>query len=229
MKAFERLIVALDVPTAEAAHRLVDQLAGEVGMFKVGHELYTAAGPAFVRQLVGDGHKVFLDLKFHDIPNTVAGAVGSAAALGVSFVDVHALGGPAVLEAAVGALPGLGARLLAITILTSHDRETLSRIGIGGDVLESVLRLARLARDARVDGVVASPEEIEPIREACGDELLIVTPGIRPRGAASGDQSRIATPRDARVAGADYVVVGRPITRSADPKGAARRIAEELA
>jgi len=211
VKARERLIVALDVPTAEAGHRLVDQLAGEVGMFKVGHELYTAAGPAFVRQLVGDGHKVFLDLKFHDIPNTVAGAVGSAAALGVSFVDVHALGGPAVLEAAVGALPGVGARLLAITILTSHDRETLSRIGIGGDVLESVLRLARLAR------------------EACGDDLLIVTPGIRPQGAARGDQSRIATPRDARAAGADYVVVGRPITRSADPKGAARRIVEELA
>ena len=198
-------------------------------MFKVGHELYTAAGPSFVRQLVGDGHKVFLDLKFHDIPNTVAGAVGSAAALGVSFLDVHALGGPAVLEAAVGALPAVGARLLAFTVLTSHDRDTLSRIGIGGEVLESVLRLARLAAAARVDGVVASPEEIEPIREACGDELLIVTPGIRPAGAARGDQARVATPRAARQAGADYVVVGRPITQGADPRSAARRIVDELA
>jgi orotidine-5'-phosphate decarboxylase len=171
---------------------------------------------------------VFLDLKFHDIPNTVAGAVGSAAALGVSFLDVHALGGPAVLEAAVGALPAVGARLLAITVLTSHDRDTLSRIGIGGEVLESVLRLARLAAAARVDGVVASPEEIEPIREACGDELLIVTPGIRPAGAAPGDQNRFATPRAAREAGADYVVVGRPITTRPDPKDAARRIVDEL-
>jgi orotidine-5'-phosphate decarboxylase len=229
VNARDRHIVALDVPTPEAGHRLVDQLAGDVGMFKVCHELYTAAGPAFVRQLVGDGHRVFLDVKFHDIPNTVAGAVGSAAALGVSFVDVHALGGPAVLEAAVGALPGVGARLLAITVLTSHDRDTLSRIGIGGEVLESVLRLARMASQARADGVVASPEEIRPIREACGDDLLIVTPGIRPAGSARGDQTRIATPRAAREAGADYVVVGRPITQSEDPVAAARRIVDELA
>jgi orotidine-5'-phosphate decarboxylase len=228
MKARDRLIVALDVPKAEAARDLVDRLAGHVGMFKVGSQLFTAAGPEFVHEIVGRGEKVFLDLKFHDIPNTVAGAVASATRLGVSLVDVHGLGGRAMMEAAVGALPAMGTRLLAITILTSHDEETLGEIGVNGSMAESVRRLAQLARDAGADGVVASPHEVALVREACGSDLLIVTPGIRPAGAALGDQARAATPAAALAAGADYLVVGRPITGAADPAAAADAIVREM-
>jgi orotidine-5'-phosphate decarboxylase len=224
----ERLIVALDVPGADQARRLVDALAGAVGMFKVGSELFTAAGPDFVRELVARGEHVFLDLKFHDIPNTVAGAVASAGQLGVSLIDVHGLGGRAMMAAAAGALPAMGCRLLAVTILTSHDEATLGELGLPGTIHHSVDRLARLAKDAGVDGVVASPQEVALVREACGDGFLIVTPGIRPTGAARGDQARLATPREARRAGADYLVVGRPITQSADPRGAAAAILDEM-
>ncbi|HSD29210.1 MAG TPA: orotidine-5'-phosphate decarboxylase, partial [Vicinamibacteria bacterium] len=178
MKAKDRLIVALDVPTAADARALVDRLSGAAGMFKVGSQLFTAAGPDFVRELVARGEKVFLDLKYHDIPNTVAQAVGEGARLGVSFLDVHALGGKAMLEAGVAALPAMGARLLAITILTSHDEGTLEEIGVEGTVQASVRSLARLARAAGADGVVASPREVALIREACGPDFLIVTPGI---------------------------------------------------
>jgi len=228
MNPRDRLIVALDVPKADAARALVDRLAGRVGMFKIGSEAFTAAGPDLVREIVARGEKVFLDLKFHDIPNTVAGAVASASRLGVSLVDVHGLGGRAMLEAAVGALPAMGTRLLAITILTSHDEETLGQIGVNGSVVESVRRLAQLARDSGADGVVASPHEVGPIREECGRDFLIVTPGIRPSGAAAGDQARAATPATALAAGADYIVVGRPITEAADPGGAADAIVREM-
>jgi orotidine-5'-phosphate decarboxylase len=224
MNARDRLIVALDVPQAEPARDLVDRLAGRVGMFKVGSQLFTAAGPGFVREIVGRGEKVFLDLKFHDIPNTVAGAVSSASRLGVTLLDVHGLGGRAMLEAAVGALPAMQTRLLAITVLTSHDEDSLDQIGVNGGVTESVRRLALLARDAGLDGVVASPHEVGLIREACGPDFLIVTPGIRPAGAAPGDQARPATPAAALAAGADYIVVGRPITASEDPAAAADAI-----
>jgi orotidine-5'-phosphate decarboxylase len=224
----ERLIVALDVPTAEAARALVDRLAGGVGLFKVGSQLFTATGPGFVQEIVGRGEKVFLDLKFHDIPNTVAGAVSSASRLGVSLIDVHGLGGRAMLEAAVGALPAMQTRLLAITILTSHDEMTLGQIGVNGSVHDSVRRLALLARDAGLDGVVASPHEVALIREACGTDFLIVTPGIRPAGAATGDQSRAATPATALAAGADYLVVGRPITAADDPRAVADAIVREM-
>jgi len=228
MNARDRLIVALDVPTAEAARALVDQLAGEVGLFKVGSQLFTAAGPGFVQEIVGRGENVFLDLKFHDIPNTVAGAVSSASRLGVSLVDVHGLGGRAMLEAAVGALPAMKTRLLAITILTSHDEKSLGQIGVNGSVPDSVRRLALLARDSGVDGVVASPHEVAVIREACGADFLIVTPGIRPAGATTGDQARAATPATALAAGADYLVVGRPITAAEDPRAAATTIVREM-
>jgi orotidine-5'-phosphate decarboxylase len=228
MNARERLIVALDLPTVEAARPLVDRLAGRVGLFKVGSQLFTSGGPGFVQEIVGRGEDVFLDLKFHDIPNTVAGAVASASRLGVSLVDVHGLGGPAMLEAAVGALPAMKTRLLAITILTSHDETTLGRIGVGGSVHESVRRLALLARDAGVDGVVASPHEVALIREACGAGFLIVTPGIRPAGASTGDQARAATPATALAAGADYLVVGRPITEAEDPEAATEAIVREM-
>jgi orotidine-5'-phosphate decarboxylase len=228
MKARDRLIVAVDAPDAETAWALIDRLAGHVGLFKVGSQLFTAAGPRFVHEVVGRGESVFLDLKFHDIPNTVAGAVSSASRLGVSLIDVHGLGGRAMLEAAVGALPAMNTRLLAITILTSHDQDSLGQIGVNGSVHESVRRLALLARDAGLDGVVASPQEVELIRETCGPDFLIVTPGIRPAGSATGDQVRAATPAEALGAGADYLVVGRPITANENPAAAADKIVAEM-
>jgi orotidine-5'-phosphate decarboxylase len=224
----DRLIVALDVQDATTARAMVDQLAGHVGMFKIGSQIFTAAGPDFVREVIARGEKVFLDLKFHDIPNTVAGAVSSAGQLGVSLVDVHAIGGKEMLEAAVGALPAMGIRLLAITILTSHDEQTLGSIGVSGSVADSVRRLAVLAKGAGADGVVASPQEVALVREACGKDFLVVTPGIRPAGSARGDQSRTATPAAAVAAGADYIVVGRPILEAHDPAAAADAIVREL-
>jgi orotidine-5'-phosphate decarboxylase len=224
----DRLIVALDVADAAEARRLADTLAGHVGMFKVGSQLFTACGPELVRELVGRGEKVFLDLKYHDIPNTVAGAVSAACRLGVSLLTIHALGGQAMLEAAAAALPAVGVRLLAITILTSHDDAALAALGLEGSVPEAVRRLARLAGEARLDGVVASPHEVGLIREAAGRELLIVTPGIRPAGASRGDQARHATPAAAVKAGADYIVVGRPICETPDPARTADAIVREL-
>ena len=228
-RARDRLIVALDVATADEARALVDRLSGVVGMFKVGSRLFTAAGPQLVREIVGRGEKVFLDLKYHDIPNTVAEAVAQASLLGVSLMTVHALGGKAMMEAAVGALPAMGSRVLAVTILTSHDEKSLGEIGLDGRPLtESVLRLARLAREARADGVVASPLEAELVRSACGPDFLIVTPGIRPAGARSDDQARAATPAAAIKAGASHLVVGRPIAQAADPESAAAAIVREI-
>jgi len=225
----ERLIVALDVPSGDAAWALVEQLAGSVGMFKVGSQLFTAAGPDLVRALVARGERVFLDLKYHDIPNTVAGAVAAAAGLGVSLLDVHALGGPAMLRAAAAALAQSSARLLAITVLTSHDEPELARVGVGGGVVASVARLAALAQQSGAHGVVASPQEVARVRAACGSGFLIVTPGIRPAGAAANDQARAATPAAAIAAGADYLVVGRPVIAASDPAAAAAEIVAEIA
>ena len=228
MNASERLIVALDVPTADDALRLVDRLAGRVSFFKVGSQLFTAAGPEIVRSLVARNLRVFLDLKYHDIPNTVAAAVKSAGGLGVSLLTLHGLGGRAMLEAAAGARPGGRLRLLAVTVLTSHDEASLADIGLAGPLSDAVRRLARLARDAGIDGVVASPLEARLLREACGEGFLIVTPGVRPAGAQAGDQSRLATPAGALSAGADYLVVGRPITDATDPAEAAAGIVREM-
>ena len=228
MNARERLIVALDVPSEGDARALADALAGHVGMFKVGSQLFSAAGPDVVHELVARGEKVFLDVKYHDIPNTVAGAVAAASRLGVSLMTVHALGGLAMMGAAVGAMPAMGARLLAVTVLTSHDEVDLGTIGLAGDVATNVKRLARLAKEAKVDGVVASPHEVALVRECCGDDFLVVTPGIRPAGARAGDQARAATPAAALAAGADYLVVGRPITEAKDPAAAADAIVREM-
>jgi orotidine-5'-phosphate decarboxylase len=228
VNARERLIVALDVPEEALAMVLVDALAGHVGMFKVGSQLFTAAGPDVVRRIVARGEHVFLDLKFHDIPNTVAGAVASAAQLGVSLLTVHGLGGRAMLEAAAGAIPAMGTRLLAITVLTSHDEKSLGEVGVGRSLFEEVRALADLARSAGIDGVVASPREVPLLREACGKDLLIVTPGIRPAGAKIRDQARAATPAAALAAGADYLVVGRPIAEAKDPAAAARAIVKQM-
>ncbi len=230
MEARDRLIVALDVPTADAARRVVSKLGDTVSIYKVGKQLFTAAGPALVRELVTAGSNVFLDLKFHDIPNTVAGAVASAAALGVSMLTVHASGGTKMLRAAVDAAaraphPPL---VLAVTVLTSLSDEDLGELGVDGRVLDQVLRLAALARDAGCGGIVASAQEARELRRELGTGYSIVTPGIRPSGAGVGDQARVATPAHAIAAGATHIVVGRPITEAGDPRSAAEQIIKEL-
>jgi orotidine-5'-phosphate decarboxylase len=228
MVARDRLIVALDVPEAAAALAAAERLAGEVGMFKVGSQLFTAGGPAIVRALRKDGQDVFLDLKFHDIPNTVAGAAAAAAELGVSLLTIHAAGGPAMIEAAARAVSGSATRILAITVLTSLDAAALDGIGMAGGMEATVTRLARVAADAGAHGVVASPHEARALRAAHGAGFLLVTPGIRPAGAALGDQARAATPAAALSAGADYLVVGRPILAAPDSVAAARAVVLEM-
>lgn len=232
----DKLIVALDVETAQQARHLVGSLSGLVGMFKVGSQLFTAAGPDVVREIVASGGRVFLDLKFHDIPNTVAAAGVEAARLGVSIFNVHASGGgemmqrtaEAVLRAAetAGVPPPL---VIAVTVLTSADALLLSQVGLSTGPEEQVRNLALLAADSKMDGVVASPHEVSIIRSAVVKPgFLIVTPGVRPTGAACDDQRRVMTPAQAIKAGADYIVVGRPITAAKDPAEAARLIIQEM-
>ena len=229
----DRLLIALDVGSATDATTLADGLRGAVGGFKVGSQLFTAAGPGVVRELADRGDRVFLDLKFHDIPNTVAGAIRSAAALGVWMVNVHAAGGAAMMAAARAAAedsPGGRPLVIAVTVLTSMDAAALRSVGVPSDPLTQVLHLAHLAREAGLDGVVASPQETAAIRQACGPDFLIVTPGIRGGAAASGsdDQQRTASPAGAMAAGSSYLVVGRPITGATDPRAAAELIAAEM-
>jgi len=230
----KELLVALDVDTVDAARRLADVLRGTVGGFKVGSRLFTAHGPAFVDELVARGDKVFLDLKFHDIPNTVAGAVGAAARLGVWMVNVHAAGGFDMMRAAREAADEESAKrmnapplVIAVTVLTSFTTETLAATGVAATVPDQVRRLALLAQQAGLDGVVASPQEIALIREACDARFEIVTPGIRGSDDVKGDQNRTASASGALAAGASYLVVGRPIIAATDPRGAALRIVEE--
>lgn len=226
------LIIALDVAGAEPARRWVRRLSRQVSFFKIGSQLFTAAGPRVVREAKALGARVFLDLKFHDIPNTVANAAVAAAELGADMLTLHAGGGVKMMAAARSALSReYGARrprIVAVTVLTSLDRAALGRLGWRGSVRENVVRLARLAREAGMDGVVAAPGEIRAIRQACGEKFLIVTPGIRPSGAASGDQARVATPRAALEAGANYLVVGRPILAARNPIRAVRKILDEM-
>jgi orotidine-5'-phosphate decarboxylase len=226
------LIVALDFDRIEPAYALARRLAGRVSLVKVGSQLFAAEGPRAVEKLSRLGFGIFLDLKFHDIPNTVAGAVRAAARLpGVRFLDLHVLGGKQMMEAARRALPGKRARpkLLGITLLTSMDEASLRWLAIPGRPESLVLRLARLAKEAGLDGVVASGREVRAIRRACGKSFLIVVPGIRPASAAAkDDQARVSTPGAAVRAGADYLVVGRPITAAADPAAAARAILDEM-
>ncbi|MCL6481385.1 MAG: orotidine-5'-phosphate decarboxylase [Firmicutes bacterium] len=229
--AHRRLIVALDFPAPAPALDLARRLAGRIGMVKVGSELFTAAGPAVVRQLAEMGWKIFLDLKFHDIPTTVAGAVAAAGRLpGVRLLNVHALGGLAMMRAARAGLKRSRHRpkLVAVTVLTSHDADSLRRCGIVGPPQRRAVALARLAQRAGLDGVVCSARELARIRKVCGKRFLTVVPGIRPAGAARADQQRIATPAAALRAGADYLVIGRPITRARDPLAATEAIVAEL-
>jgi orotidine-5'-phosphate decarboxylase len=238
------ILVALDVDSATGAINLAAQLRDVVGGVKVGSRLFTSEGPTLVRRLVDDGHRVFLDLKFHDIPNTVAGAVQSAVATGAWMVNVHASGGSAMMKAAAEAAARTAETLgrprplvIAVTVLTSMTDAALHEISVSRPMLEQVVHLAKLARSAGLDGVVASPQETRAIRDACGADFQIVTPGIRPLRQGSGqaaeqqgkdDQARTLTPAEAMSAGATYLVIGRPITGAPDPRQAAERITATL-
>jgi orotidine-5'-phosphate decarboxylase len=230
-EARKRLIVALDVPSAAAAEDLVARLEGTCQWFKVGLELFAAAGPAVVETLAARGHSVFLDLKFHDIPNTVAGAVRSASALGVRMMTVHAAGGPAMLAAARDALDGLAdpPQLLAVTVLTSMDAAELQSAGVDRAPADQVALLATMGLEAGIHGFVCSPHEVAALRALTGPAGVLVVPGIRPEGADAGDQKRLATPAAALQAGASFLVVGRPITQALDPASAAEAILKEMA
>lgn len=233
----ERLIVALDVSSAHQARDLVAQVGTPAPLFKVGKQLFTAAGPELVRELVASGRRVFLDLKFHDIPNTVAAAVAEAAKLGVDMLTVHASGGTRMLVAAAAAaaqnaLPASGAAkaplVLAVTVLTSMSEEEMQETGVGGTIQTQVLRLASLAVRAGCGGIVASALEARELRRELGSGFAIVTPGVRPAGDDKGDQRRVVTPRQAIEAGATHIVVGRPITAAVNPAEAVERIRREL-
>ncbi len=225
-----RIIVALDFPGADAALQLVEQLSPELCRLKVGKELFTRAGPQLVESLVGQGFDVFLDLKFHDIPNTVASACHAAADLGVWMLNVHALGGTRMLEAAREGVSRAdhSPLLIAVTILTSMDEADLVAVGLAGSPLENVMRLARLAQQSGLDGIVCSSREVTPLRAELDRDFKLVTPGIRPAGSQADDQRRIMTPADAVRIGSDYLVIGRPVTQADDPVGVLRTINSEL-
>ncbi len=233
MKPSDRIFVALDTTDVGRAAELAAAMAGLVGGVKLGKEFFTANGPDGVRRVVaGADLPLFLDLKFHDIPNTVAGAVRAALTLGPAILNVHASGGAAMMRAAAGAVaeaPQPRPLMLAVTVLTSLGDEDLAELGVSAGAEQQVVRLAELAKASGMDGVVCSAREITALRVACGPDFKLVVPGIRPAWAATGDQKRIVTPAEAVSLGADYLVIGRPITAAADPAAAARRIGEELA
>jgi orotidine-5'-phosphate decarboxylase len=224
----QRLIVALDVSTAAAARKIVAAVGDSAHAYKVGMQLYTAEGPSIVRELVGSGRRVFLDLKYHDIPNTVGAAVREAARLGVSMLTVHASGGGKMLRAAVEAAQKPSLLVLAVTVLTSLDDAELGKIGLRGGVLDQVLRLAALALSNGCKGIVASALEAAALREEFGHDFTIVTPGVRPAGSGPNDQARVVTPSEAISAGASHIVVGRPITEASDPAAEARAILGQI-
>jgi orotidine-5'-phosphate decarboxylase len=232
----KKLIVALDVETASQARQLVNALRGIAGMFKIGPQLFTASGPTLVREIVDSGERVFLDLKFHDIPNTVAAAGVEATRLGVSMFNLHAAGGSEMMRRTATAVADCAASegiprplILGVTLLTSADADTLAEIGFGSEPATFVQRLALLAEASGLDGVVASPREVRIVRSAVKKpDFVVVTPGVRPSGSVLFDQKRVTTPNDAVMAGADYIVVGRPILDAPDPALAAQQIIEEL-
>jgi orotidine-5'-phosphate decarboxylase len=225
--AADKIIVALDVPTKKEALGLVEQLREKISFFKIGLQLYTAEGPEIVRAALSTGAKVWLDLKLHDIPNTVGRAVESASALGVHLLTIHLGGGGEMIRAATSARKG-SMSILGVTVLTSSTDKTLREIGVSAAVEDQVLRLARLGVENGIDGVVASPHEIKRLRSEFGDKIIIAVQGIRPTWAKADDQKRFMTPRDALDAGADYIGIGRPITKDPSPPKAVGKILEEL-
>jgi orotidine-5'-phosphate decarboxylase len=226
----QKLIVALDVSTAAAARKIVAAVGDSAVTYKVGLQLYTVEGSKIVQELISSGRQVFLDLKYHDIPNTVGAAVHEAAGLGVAMLTVHALGGQRMLRAATEAAGAVNprVRVVAVTVLTSMDEPELAQVGIPDGILPEVMRLAVLAAAEGCHGVVASAQEASAIRKKFGDSFLIVTPGVRPEGFAHGDQARAVTPAQAIAAGASHIVVGRPIIEAADPAQAAREILAQM-
>jgi orotidine-5'-phosphate decarboxylase len=226
VEARDRLIVALDVPSVEMALKLVTRLGRTVSFYKIGYQLGYAGGLAFAHQLIDDGKQVFLDFKLHDISNTVEKGVESVAKMGASFLTVH--GYPQTMKAAVAGKGSSPLRILAVTVLTSYDDNDLTQAGYRTKVGELAAMRAQQARDAGIDGLVCSPEEAANLRQLVGSGMVLVTPGIRPAGSATGDQKRIMTPAKAIAAGADHLVVGRPITEAADPKAAAEAILAEI-
>lgn len=224
------IFVALDTPSLDAATALAAHVAPYVGGLKLGLEFVSANGPEGVRTMVKSGLPVFLDVKLHDIPNTVAGAMKALAPLGASLINVHASGGGAMMRAAVEAASSVHPKpkLLAVTVLTSLDAADLAAMGVSGTPLEQVVRLARLTKESGIDGVVCSPQEIAAVRAASGPDFLIVTPGVRPAGGSLDDQRRVMTPKQALEAGADLLVIGRPITSAANPAEAAKSILAQL-
>lgn len=229
--ARERLIVALDVSSAAAAQKIVAAVGDSAFLYKVGKQLFTAEGPAVVRDLVASGRRVFLDLKFHDIPNTVAAAVAAAAQLNISMLTVHASGGSRMLKAATEAAAASASKpmVLGVTVLTSFRDADVQEVGFSGRVVDNVLRLAALARSCGCGGIVTSAREAAEVRRELGAGFAIVTPGVRPAGSEVGDQARVVTPAEAIANGASHIVVGRPITSAANPQAAARAIVEEMA
>ncbi len=226
-KAADKIIIALDVATKERALNLVEELHDQISFFKIGLQLYTAEGPEIVRAVLSTGAKVFLDLKLHDIPNTVARAVESASNLGVHMLTIHLNGGSEMIRAATAARAN-NISILGVTVLTSATEQTLREIGISGKVEDHVLQLAKLGAKEGIDGLIASPHEVKMLRAEFGDKIKIVVPGIRPSGSESGDQKRVMTPREAIDAGADYLVIGRPIIAHPHPKEAVAKILDEL-
>jgi orotidine-5'-phosphate decarboxylase len=224
----EKIIVALDVPTGKEALHLVDQLRHDISFFKIGLQLYTAAGPAIVRQVLVTGARVFLDLKLHDIPNTVAGAVESASELGVQMLTIHLSGGQAMVRAAANARKK-DLSLLGVTVLTSIDEPALHEVGVSDTVEKQVARLAEIGSAAGINGLVTSPKEVKFLREKFGPQMTLVVPGIRPAGAEAADQKRVMTPREAIEAGANYLVIGRPITAQSNPRDVVAKICDEIA
>jgi orotidine-5'-phosphate decarboxylase len=228
MGAKEKIIVPLDVASPLKARELIDRLAGKVGCFKIGLQLFVAAGPTIVQEVKASGTKVFLDLKFHDIPNTVHHAVQSACALGVDMLTIHLCGGPEMCQAAVEGRGESPVLLLGVTVLTSQNDRTLAEVGMKASVADQVLLLATLAKAAGIAGLITSPREVRSLRDRFGSYFTIVTPGVRPANSDRNDQKRVMTPLEALEAGADYLVIGRSITGAADPAAALGRILEEI-
>lgn len=224
--ARERIILALDTPDAPSARKLMDKLAGELAWIKIGLQLFTAVGPSIVTEARERRFKVFLDLKFHDIPNTVRHAIVSARSLGAEMTTIHLAGGPDMVEAAVAEEGDM--LVLGVTVLTSMNNAMLAATGVPSTLREQVISLARMGAASGLRAVVASPEEIDPLREALGPDLVIVTPGVRPAGADRGDQERVATPAEAIRRGANYLVIGRPISAATDPRDAFLQIVSEV-